>query len=89
MFGINPRDYDPNSGFIFHFEFISGIPKKYDYCKAVYGVYARGEMLFSPKLVEAHRCDSDTVYSNKCIVDENFNIYDVPPVMDSLMVLEV
>mgnify|MGYP006976778600 CR=1 FL=1 len=88
MYGVNPRDYDPNSGFVLHYEFMNGIPRKYGYCRSIYGVYARGEMLASPKLVETHRCEMDTVYSNKCIFDETYNIYDVPPVMDALLIFE-
>ncbi len=45
-------------------------------------------MLYPPKLMDAHKCETDTVYSTKCMFDETYNIYDIPPFMDALLIFE-
>lgn len=88
IYGVNPREYDPNNGLVIHFEFMNGIPKKYDFIKSIFAIYARGEMLYTPKLLDGRKCEPDTVYSEKCVFDETFNIYDIPPFMDCMIIFE-
>ncbi len=42
---------------IIHWDFTLGIPKRNDYCQKVFAMYANGETVYSPKLIEPHPCE--------------------------------
>lgn len=36
------RRYDPLEGFVIHWDFVLGLPKKYQKCKVTYGIFCKG-----------------------------------------------
>lgn len=48
------KDYDANQGFIVHWDYELGLPKRTQLSQVVFGIYNRNETLFQPKLVDPH-----------------------------------
>ena len=89
VFGpLEKKTYDRNAGFAIAFEAMFGLPKKYVVCQVIYGVYRRGEMMSSPKLIEYKICKHSKTGENKCMFNEAYTIFDVQPHMDTLVVFE-
>jgi len=70
--------YDPVEGFVIHWDYALGIPKRHDSCQIVFGIYINGTEVIPPKLIDPHPCEVDTAVTNRCILGENFALNDIP-----------
>jgi hypothetical protein len=42
------RGYDPNDGFIVHWDYVLGLKRRTNYAQLVFGIYNRGETMYAP-----------------------------------------
>lgn len=57
--------------------------------KLTYGVFAKGETLVSPRVVEDHLCEPETWNTNKCLFLESDFLYDIQPSKEAILVVEL
>lgn len=88
-FGKGERQYDPREGFIVHWDYCLGIPKRMDYIQLVYAIYVNGEEVYAPRMVEPHDCEIDTSATNRCIIGENHHLQDIPANSNCLLIFEI
>mmetsp|Transcript_29187 Transcript_29187/g.26582 ORF Transcript_29187/g.26582 Transcript_29187/m.26582 type:complete len:144 (+) Transcript_29187:748-1179(+) len=81
--------YDPTEGFIIHWDYALGIPKRNDSCQVVYGIYINGDEVYAPRLIDPHPCEIDTSITNRCIFGESHHVLDIPANSNCLLVWEV
>lgn len=81
--------YDPVEGFVIHWDYALGIPKRHDSCQIVFGIYINGTEIIPPKLIEPHPCEVDTAVTNRCILGENYALNDIPANSNALVIFEV
>ncbi len=81
--------YDPTEGFIIHWDYCLGVPKRNDSCQIVYGIYINGDEVYAPRLIDPHPCEIDTSITNRCIFGESHHILDIPANSNALLIFEV
>ena len=87
----SPKDklYDPLEGFVVHWDYCLGIPKRHDSCQLVFGIYINGTEIYPPKLIEPHPCEVDTAVTNRCIIGEQYSVNDIPANSNALIIFEL
>lgn len=65
------KGYDPNEGFIVHWDYILGLPKRTNYAQIVFGIYNHGETMYSPKLVDPHDTEVESSNTVRCIIGDS------------------
>ena len=83
------RRYDPTEGFVIHWDYCLGVPKRYDYMQLVYGIYMNGEEVYSPSLINPHDCETDTSATNRCIFGESHHVTQIPANSNTLLIFEL
>lgn len=83
------QKYDPTEGFIIHWDYCLGIPKRNDSCQLVYGIYINGDEVYAPRLIDPHPCEIDTSITNRCIFGESHHIMDIPANSNALLIFEI
>jgi hypothetical protein len=76
-------------GFTISWDMVNGLPQKYRYCQMVYGVYDRGEVKQSPKLVSGVYCEAENEYSNRATFGTNYPVNGVPSLSTTILLLEI
>lgn len=74
---------------IIHWDYILGIPRRFEYCSQVFGIFCNGEEIYSPKQVDTKDCEVQTSDYNRCLIGESYQIFDVPANPDELLLIEV
>ena len=84
-----PRSYDPTEGFVIHWDYCLGVPKRTDYLQMVYGIYINSEEAYAPRMVEPHDCEVDTASTNRCIIGQSHHLTDIPANSNALLIFEL
>ena len=83
------KQYDPLEGFVVHWDYCLGIPKRHDSCQLVFGIYINGTEIYPPKLIDPHPCEVDTAVTNRCIIGEQYSVSDIPANSNALIIFEL
>lgn len=83
------KKYDPLDGFVIHWDYGLGIPKRVDSCQIVFGVYINSDEVYPAKLIEPHPCEVDTAVTNRCIFGNSYPISDIPANSNALLIFEI
>lgn len=83
------RMYDPREGFVIHWDYCLGVPKRMDYIQMVYGIYINGEEVYAPRMIDPLDCEVDTSATNRCIMGESHHLTDVPANSNCLLMFEI
>lgn len=83
------KRYDPLEGFVIHWDYALGIPKRNDSCQIVFGIYINGDEVCPAKLIGPYPCEVDTAATNRCILGNSFPINDVPANANALLIFEI
>lgn len=52
--------YDPAEGFVVHWDYCLGLPRRTKLCQFVYAVFNNMQSLYSPKLIEPMDCEIES-----------------------------
>lgn len=81
--------YDPDHGFIIHWDYVFGIPKNQKFCQLVYAIRNGDEDVLSPEVVEPRAVRDQNVEKNQCIFYENNHIREIEPAKLTNLIVEV
>lgn len=87
--GADSGGYDPDHGFIIHWDYVFGIPKNQKFCQLVYAIRNGDEDVLSPEVVEPRAVRDQNVEKNQCIFYENNHIREIEPAKLTNLIVEV
>lgn len=78
---ICQRAKTTSSGFLINLDYITGLPKRTNYCQAVFGIYNNitGETVYQNKLFHPTECEIENSKTFKCIFNQNHQVFGVAP----------
>ena len=81
--------YDPDQGFVIHWDYVFGIPKNQKFCQLVYAIRNGDESVLDPEVVEPRAVRDQNVEKNQCIFYENNHIREIEPGKLTNLIIEV
>ncbi|EGR31823.1 hypothetical protein IMG5_101270 [Ichthyophthirius multifiliis] len=84
-----PKDYDTNQGFLVHWDYILGLPRRISLSQIVFGIYTKNQTIFQPKLVDPHDTEIESAQTVRCIIGDQNQIFDIPADPETLIIMEV
>jgi len=86
---VKERLYESTEGFTIHWDYILGLPKRTAFAQQVFGIYTLGETVYPPKFNEPKDCEVESSETNREIIGVSHNIFDIPPNVNDLLIIEL
>ncbi|CAD8204694.1 unnamed protein product [Paramecium pentaurelia] len=83
------QQYNQSEGFVVHWDYTLGLPRRSNYSQVVFGVYNGQQVICQPRLVEPRESETENQNHNRCIFGDAHQVFEVPAHPDTLMIMEV
>ncbi|CAD8165584.1 unnamed protein product [Paramecium pentaurelia] len=81
--------YDPAEGLVIHWDYVLGLPRKTKLAQFVFAVFNNMQQLNQPKLIEPYDCEIEGESSNRVLIGETSQLYEIPAHPEVLIIVEV
>lgn len=63
--------YDSAEGFVVHWDYCLGLPRRTKLCQFVYAVFNNMQTLYAPKIIEPMDCEIEGEFSNRVLIGDS------------------
>lgn len=85
----HPKSYDPREGFVVHWDYVLGLPKRSDYSTLTFLVAENGEFYEDPLQLQPASTEVETSETMLSIFGVDNNVRDIPPNPEMFLIWEV